>query len=907
MSVLSLRTAILVLCIITASLVFGTVVAGPVLAAVTITERPENEFLILELRINGRIRDRATIAYLPEQANPSQVLVPLGALSKALSYAIKVNPVDGIAEGFFLQESNLFQLDLERQIVFLGGVETPITSQEAEAHFEDIYVRADILQNWFGLNIELDLSTLRLEISTDAPVPFELDIERQKHASVLLDRHVFEGGQAGGGSKLLPYKALSPPGFIVQQTLNVQSNPQNNRYQSTTSLEGSMDFMGLGTRLVLTGIMDSRDEDEIQTSQLTFQRRDPNAQMLGPLKAGKIALGDVDFPDAPLIKGRDRGRGLAISSDPSLGFTFSHGPEDFIIDGDAPLGWDAELYRNGHFVTFQDVGDDGRFSFEGVELLTGFNLFQIILYGPEGQTKTTSRRVFRGPNMLREGEVAYDVSLGQPESDFLPLSKDAEDDDTFGLSGQAFYGLNRFLTVGGSVFRGPDDENAASDELSAASVSAITSFAGFNTQFQLMSANEGRRAYDVETRTRFLQANISAGHTEYTGFTADDQDLKRSSTLAANRSFGSTNVSFSAQSRSFQRREKELSLDSTVSAGLFGVELTNSLERVFSPSETQESFEGELTGLVDMFDIRFRNSLVYDLDSRAPETFRTYRLSALKKLDRGSTVRLNGLHDFLSSQSTGELRYSKNFENFSFDVNLGASTTNSYQAGLTLRTALQPNNKGQYKLVSAQDGGLGSVGLRAYVDSNGNEIFDDGEKLLENVEFVASRGNARGATDADGTIFMSGLVEGPTRFFVEEDSLPSIYLSPYHEYADIIPRRGATTTIDFGFRQLGEIDGFIYMQTAEGQKAMPGVDVVAIDVASGAELDRVNSEFDGYYVIPALPLGTYEVRALPIWSEEESQMPSKVVELTNDEALQLDINLILPTLVVSDEKEGWEE
>ncbi len=139
---------------------------------------------------------------------------------------------------------------------------------------------------------------------------------------------------------------------------------------------------------MLSGSKGTQSSGRIDNSKLTFEPRDPSREMLGFMKAGAVSFGDITYPDVPLAVGRKRGRGVSVSSDSKFGAYRSSSAETYAVDGDAPIGWDAELYRNGYFVAFQEVSADGRYNFEDVELVRGFNLMQVILYGPEGQKQT---------------------------------------------------------------------------------------------------------------------------------------------------------------------------------------------------------------------------------------------------------------------------------------------------------------------------------------------------------------------------------------------------------------------------------------------------------------------------------------------------------------------------------------
>ena len=102
--------------------------------------------------------------------------------------------------------------------------------------------------------------------------------------------------------------------------------------------------------------------------------------------------------------------------------------------------------------------------------------------------------------------------------------------------------------------------------------------------------------------------------------------------------------------------------------------------------------------------------------------------------------------------------------------------------------------------------------------------------------FVLIAGLVDEQTDQSGAVFVNGLAEGLTRFEVDETSLPSIYIKPYEDYTNIIPRSGATTILYMGFEQLGEIDGFVYaVGQAEERKPIPGVELVLIDADTRQE------------------------------------------------------------------------
>ena len=892
---------------------FGTAFAEPFSAPSTnvsgIVERPEEELLILELRINQNVRNRGFLAYLPDTSDTAQTLIPLQVLSKDMSIAITADPGEGIAQGWFLEEKNVFQLDLDRRIVLTGGKEEPLPAGAAEAHYDDIYVRADLLEKWFNLKIRVDLSTLRIDINSSSPLPYEAELEREKRAALLRKKSLTQQPPYDP-SQFLPYKKLGFPSVILQDTVQLRHTPSDNILQNNYSIQSFSDLGGFGTRFLLSGDINNQDGHEIQSARLTFRKRDPARGLLGRLKAGSIAFGDVDYPDVPLFAGRRNGFGASMSSNPQLAVSRSFGPETTIIDGDAPIGWDAELYRNGNFIDFQEINAEGRYSFEDVELIKGFNLFKIILYGPEGQKQTQTQRIVRGAEMLSEGEVSYEFAIGQPEADFLPIAEDSNTDRSFGTSGQIFYGLKKYLTIGASVFSGTDRTSTINSSQNAATVSAIVPFLGFRNQFRLLRASEGRSGYDVETSTQIAGANISLGHTVYDGFDENDQELKQNTTFAINRKIGRFSASLQAENRKFLDEADEQFIRNSLSTRFLGVQLTNTLEKTFSKSESQENFDGDLAILSDLWDWRLRSNILYDLDDRTDDTLQNIRVSAIRKINTESSIRVNADHSVTSDVTSTDIRYSRQFDVFSVDWNVGASSDNNYFTGMTVRTALQPDHENKYSFVNAREGGLGSVGLRTYLDANDNGQYDEGETLLEGIGFRSNRGVVDEKTDENGMVFIRGLSESATRFSLDETTLPSIYLKPKTDFVDIFPRRGATTSIDMGFSQLGEIDGFIYKAEKDenGEPIpAPGISVQLIDLNTGEEIDEIRTEYDGYYIFTPLELGAYRVKTLPAWSEDPASLPTIDVLLNSERAIQMDQNLTLPAILLRREEKILED
>jgi len=298
---------------------------------VSFVERPDDQFLILGLEINGFSRSEGIDAYMPTSAAPEEILIPLGLLAEALSVSIET-------------DSNM------------------------------------------------DTGSLTLYITSDAVFPFQASQKRKDRAKKLLTksrRTDFDEKEA----YLLPYGQISAPSIVFQQSISGSKTASGNSVQSFSSIEGGFDLLGFGANLNLSYSADNDGQSEIANAGLTLSKSDPNQELLGKLKAGRVDLGDVNFTDVTLFGGAGRGAGVSISSEADFGFRLSQQLGTVTIDGDAPINWDVEIYRNGQFIDFQTVDASARFEFLDVTLISGFNRFQIVLFGPEGQKRTITRDI----------------------------------------------------------------------------------------------------------------------------------------------------------------------------------------------------------------------------------------------------------------------------------------------------------------------------------------------------------------------------------------------------------------------------------------------------------------------------------------------------------------------------------
>ena len=102
------------------------------------------------------------------------------------------------------------------------------------------------------------------------------------------------------------------------------------------------------------------------------------------------------------------------------------------IVGDVPAGWEAELYEGGRLIGFADANTLGAFQVP-LQLRYGENPFNLVLYGPSGETIQQKRTIRVPTSRLPDGDFEYALAVGQCQFD--PCDAVASADFRYGLTG----------------------------------------------------------------------------------------------------------------------------------------------------------------------------------------------------------------------------------------------------------------------------------------------------------------------------------------------------------------------------------------------------------------------------------------------------------------------------------------
>jgi hypothetical protein len=352
--------------------------------------------LLFEVRLQQHVLADA----LPAYQQGSDVYLPLGELSRLLTIAIRTEPGAGQASGYILDEQRGFRLDLAQQLVWHGERRDTLAPGDVLQRDGELYVATRLLTQWLPLDLTLDMASLQLQVRPREKLPLQARLERQGKNRPAGTARVTDPGYPRVST---PYVLAGAP--FIDQTLG--AGHRRGQGRSSTELHYTAYLTGdlLGAEAAL--YLNRSPAANGLGARLTLGRHDPDAGLLGPLRARSVQLGSVTAPAVEHIAAPAIGNGLAISNR-LLGRPARFDRHQ--LQGDLAPGWDVELYYNEALLGFQQARADGLYQFDELPLNYGPNDFRLVFHGPLGQLRVEKHSFLLAQSLLAPGELQYSVS-----------------------------------------------------------------------------------------------------------------------------------------------------------------------------------------------------------------------------------------------------------------------------------------------------------------------------------------------------------------------------------------------------------------------------------------------------------------------------------------------------------------
>ena len=867
--------------------------------AVTFTERPEDSSFILELALDERtIIDRAMPVFLEED----DVLIPLGHFSAAIGFPIAVDTAKATASGWFVAEANTFLLQAPFTEAVIRGVPQPV-STIVENHIDDIYVSFREIEKWFPVKLTMDFNNLRMMLSTTEQLAFQAQAERQSRWDRIRGQSTALEPENFDDVIFLPYKKVSPPAVQISHNLQYNKSAADTNAPTTTTVQAYGDLLEHSARLNFGLNTGSSNSNGVNNLNFTMGREDFRGNLLGPLNATQYEFGDINSAAFPLSGGQQRGRGVTLSNAPA---NFIRDVNAFVIRGFGPVGWDVEVYQDEQILDFLTIGADGRYDFEDLELREGFNLFRIVLYGPNGEKEERFERFYLGQNMLEPGKFVYEFSTLESSTPLFNINNQATTPETVSLLGE--YGVTKNLSAYAGYFRGP----LGPTDLNSFGAGLRLSSNRFFTQLSTLTDVDGAYSASIDT-TGNLGKNITigAGHVEHqnydVGVRGDVRETyARFSQMFSFKDLNLGSYSFEARRSISDTNVRTDTFSNRISGSFFGLNLSNDIQlRKTDTGNSDPDIEGSLTARYRSSLGLFRGRLNYRLDGS--ETLDSGEIQFQTNLSPKTFLNLSVNSSFTGTkQQTYSASIDHQFDKFQLGVNGAFTNQSDVRLGMALTYNLIPRSPaGDYYLTgSSRALSSGQLGVMPFLDGNENGTMDEGENPIPGVTLRNLIRGTRSVSDEKGLALIDSLSPGSVnKIQIDAKTLPDIYMTPGKEQIKVFGKTGVHGPLHYPVTLLGEISGTLAAMvadpldpTAEAQRT----DLTATEILLLNDKDEVVaqafSEYDGYFTFQSLRMGEYKIYLPPtakISAISSGERTSKPLRLAPEQTEVSGIDVLL--------------
>ncbi len=817
----------------------------------------DDDAILLDARVSQYRLGDGVRGYM----TPSGPCVDLADVIMALDIPVRLDKKLRRATGWAFEESNSLLIDREAQTVQIRNISQKLATGVIFDTPEGWCVNAVRLGVWLGVKFEADTSNAILRITSEQKLPVELAAERRLKASRIRPQTSFDLKSMPQAD--FPYRGVKPPSVDVVANfggLKDAGRKAEGKIEYQFYASGEIGPVAYDARLA------SNSKGVPDSLRVRAYRNDPEAGLFkGVLNATEVAVGDINAFSTPLVSNSNFGRGAMVTNRP-LDRPDAFDRTDF--RGELPSGWEAELYRNGELLAFSVDRADGRYEFLDVPLLYGQNQFEVVLYGPQGQTRREQKSMTVGTNSIPPKESYYWAGIMQDGRDLIDL-------------GGQQTGTGAWRTALG-VERGIDLKTSAALAFHSIEVNQV-----------------GRR--------NFLEASVRRALGPTLFEFAGTSDLQGGIALRTQMvgQFGKTNVSSeSLIARGGFESER-------ISSGLIGQHRV-SINRALKIGRSVVPVQFDT-----LYTSRENGTRVLSLMTRASTNFGRHSFSSILRWDRSwdqganppSTVRISLLgntrfgqvrlrgethfamaphaqfervsvigewspksEDRFRAAIRGEVAYDrqldrgrlslgyvKRFEKFAVTASAEADTDGGLALNINLAFSLgpDPQHPGGFRISSGKLASQGQILARVYRDTNRDGRRQADEPLEKDVQIAAGRAQVNNLTDTAGLVIVDNLEPfRPVLVGIDAGSLPDPLLQPATPGLVVTPRPGVIAVIELPLVSAGEVDGTL---VRAGGNPIEGVDIELVS-ALGIITAKTRSDFDGFFIFESVPYGTYSLR-----------------------------------------------
>ncbi len=771
----------------------------------------DGETLLLEAILNEKFHLNGLImGYI----NKGEILISLNDFIETLNLPISITPQKKTANGWYIRENKKFELDLNNKIA-KSDIGKFKTSNKISVKDDNIWVPIYEIEKWFDLDIVVKIASQELKIKSK--IPFPIEERHNRRISEFKKIPKSKPTRPLGGEK---YKLITPPSVDIATSSTYRKNSISNKptINHNVNIRTTNDFM-YGTLTTQSRI---NNDNQLSHMIINYKQESNEPKLLGPLKARRFDIGDIVTTHVAV--------GGQVSQETGIRITNTNSLRNFLtpttsISGTAFPGWDVELYRNTQLIKFQEVDENGFYSFDNIDLYLSDNNFRLIFYGPQGEVREETVFVPVNQKSLTYENSAYDISLSLSEKNTYRknLGYSNKDKNPGSLNISAYYEkpITDATTISAGLWSSKknDKRNSAinlgfSTIKNQSLINATMAIDDDGDIYSEVSLRKDIGQHELRNLTTWEGENFdnqSSGETEKPGSFRNNFSIVGPLPWNKNnkqRYILNTNYIKNTDGDSFINALAGLSLS---------IKNTSVNQQISYDKSTNSQNSDSLRSLThiarNIGKNRIRISSDYSLkpERELNSINATYRKNFTKKTKIELSINKKPQRRLTEYQA--KLDWQAGFARISPSIKYD-SNKNLF-AGLNTKIGIlkDPSQK-KIKLIDSNITNTGSVSVFVYLDKDGNGKFNDDDEALENIAIVAPQNGGRIITNKDGIALFNRMQRLKlTDIYLDKETLQDPTWVSSFEGVSILPREGYTAKVEFPIHISGEIDGSVYARS----------------------------------------------------------------------------------------------
>lgn len=725
--------------------------------------------------------------------------------------------------GFFINQDDAYEIDRINNTILYKKKLYQLNPGDLMRTETNLYLKINYFGEIFGLECTFNFRSLTVILNTKIDLPVIREIRQEQ-----LRKSIGQiKGEVEVDTTLKQRFTFFNFGNLDWTAASSQSSDESVNYRFTSNIGAVV--AGGEASLQLNYFNNSPFRLKDQYYQWRYANND--LKIFKQATLGKIYTNSLSTLSSSVIGGQ-------ITNTPT---TYRRSFGTYTLSDVTEPGWMVELYVNNILVDYKRADASGFFTFE-IPLIYGTTNVKLQFYGPWGEEKSKEKRIEIPFNFLPAGRFEYSLSGGMVDDSLNRVYSRANFD----------YGVSRFLTVGAGVeYITPLDSEASYIPFAKASLKIgpnllLSGEYNYGVNFNTILNWKFKNDIQFEMKYKKYEKGQRAVSTSYT----EERQLTLSIPLRLKKFYLYTRLGLNQY---LLQTSKYTTAELLFSGSLLGINTNLTTYAQYSDGEDPAIFSSLALSfrLPGSFMLTPQAQYKYNLGK-----FTTARIGLEKKIFKNGYFNVAYERNVIDKFNNFDIGFRYDFSFAQAGVvaqRTGKKTTFTESANGSIIV----DSKTKYIGTSGRSTvGTGGLVIYSFIDINCNGKRDEDEPKAYGLQ-VHINGGRMEKNDKDTTIRIFELEPYADHILTLDGSaFDNISWQIKITSIKVTVTPNMFRKIEVPVYVLGEISGYVYMQSGEQRKGQGRI-LVNIYNEDGVLVKSTMSESDGYFSYLGLKPGNY--------------------------------------------------